>query len=336
MPGDGRGRHPPTVAFALTAAASAVLTPTAEAQLTPDRLYYGKDRTIPMTVAVPEGLDGDIQINLYTPGRPDPVETAAATEGGVDLNGLFPSIWSYETPMAQYAQLFVGDEPVGAPVVIQRMVSPDYASLAGRQAVFQSTRMPNRPVTYSGIRAYPDQYVVLETSMGEITIRLRPEEAPNTVFSFRHLVGGGFYTDIIFHRIVEQIPSGNFVIQVGDPTGMGSGGPGYMIDLENSSLPHDFGVVSMARSGDPNSNGSQFFICLSRPGTAFLDGQYTAFGEAIDGAQTIVDISQVEVDGSDRPLNPPTIQSARLIPADPYTGTPPARVTRPDAPGVER
>ncbi len=80
-----------------------------------------------------------------------------------------------------------------------------------------------------------------------------------------------------------------------------------MVDLEKSDLPHNFGVLSMARAGDPNTNGSQVFVCLSRDGTEFLDGRYTAFAQAVSGAEAIRKIAMVPVDANDRPLDPPMI-----------------------------
>ncbi|MBL8877234.1 MAG: peptidylprolyl isomerase [Phycisphaerae bacterium] len=172
----------------------------------------------------------------------------------------------------------------------------------------------------------------METDKGVIEFQLRPDVAPNTAWNFRELVGGGFYTDIIFHRIVPKLQSGHpFVIQVGDPTATGTGGPGYNIDLEQSSLQHDFGVLSMARSGDPNSNGSQVFVCLSRPGTAFLDGNYTTFGQAISGADVIRAIAASPIGAEGRPTDPmPLIKTATLVDAAPY-GTGPKPIT-PEAP----
>ena len=108
-----------------------------------------------------------------------------------------------------------------------------------------------------------------------------------------------------------------FVIQAGDPTGTGDGGPGYWLPLEDSKLQHDFGVISMARSDDPDSNGSQIFIALSREGTARLDGQYCAFGYAVDGAEAIKAIAQVQLadPATGRPADPPLIRTAELVPS---------------------
>ncbi|MCC6678391.1 MAG: peptidylprolyl isomerase [Phycisphaerales bacterium] len=300
-------------------AAFALLAPgPARAQLAPDRAYYGVNRPIPMTVKIPADVAGEPSIKLFAPQTTEPVASAAVSPGPVNLATLFPQLWTGKSPALVYAQLVVGDRRVGSPVVLQPMVDMQPARLdaSGRRAVFP----PRGPEsTYSGIRAYAEKRVVLDTTQGEIEFAMRPDAAPNTVWNFLELVEGGFYTDIIFHRIVAKLPSGAaFVVQAGDPTGTGSGGPGYAIDLENSSLPHDFGVLSMARSGDPNSNGSQVFICLSRDGTSFLDTQYTSFAQLTRGAEVVKAIAAVPVGPGDRPADPPRIKSARAIPAPPF------------------
>ena len=128
---------------------------------------------------------------------------------------------------------------------------------------------------------------------GAIVIELYPDIAPNTVNNFIYLTKTGFYDNNTFHRLVK-----GFVLQGGDPTGTGSGGPGYHIQGEFTSnhfkneLKHTEGIVSMARSSLPNSAGSQFFICL---GTASnLDGEYAAFGKVIQGMDTIKKIENNE------------------------------------------
>jgi peptidyl-prolyl cis-trans isomerase B (cyclophilin B) len=178
------------------------------------------------------------------------------------------------------------------------------------------------PELCSGLRIYAEQDVIIETSEGDIHIALAPDEAPNTAWNFLELARGGFYRDVIFHRIVPLERNGwPFVIQAGDPTGGGSGGPGYWLPIEPSQLPHDFGVISMARADDPDSAGSQFFICLSREGTARLDGQYCGFGYAVAGADVIQKIASVELAdlAAGRPANPPVIRDARIVPAMPRT-----------------
>jgi peptidyl-prolyl cis-trans isomerase B (cyclophilin B) len=146
---------------------------------------------------------------------------------------------------------------------------------------------------------------------------MRPDVAPNTVWNFRELASGGLYQNTTFHRIVPLSSKGHpFVIQGGDPTGTGMGGAGNWLPIENSSLKHEFGVISMARAGDPDSAGCQFFLCLSREGTARLDGQYCSFGETVNGKEVINLIAEVPLrdPSTGEPMNPPQIHSITLIP----------------------
>lgn len=197
---------------------------------------------------------------------------------------------------------------------------------------------------FSGLRIYPERDVILHTTHGDIRLAMKPDEAPNTVWNFLELSRGGFYRDVQFHRIVPLTATGvPFVIQAGDPTvpPTGDGGPGYWLPIENSNLPHDFGVISMARSDDPDSNGSQFFICLSREGTKRLDGQYCSFGYAVDGAPAIISIAQVPLADmkAGRPKDPPVIKNAELVPAPPRTpgtGRPDSRITPESKPAEPR
>ncbi|KMY33076.1 peptidylprolyl isomerase [Lysinibacillus xylanilyticus] len=130
----------------------------------------------------------------------------------------------------------------------------------------------------------------------KIVIELEPSTAPNTVANFISLVKKGFYDGLIFHRVVPD-----FMIQGGDPSGNGTGGPDYSIEGEFSSngfkndLKHERGVISMARSGDPNSAGSQFFIMVNE--ASHLDGDYAAFGKVIEGMETVDAIVAAERDG---------------------------------------
>ena len=187
------------------------------------------------------------------------------------------------------------------------------------------------PRLLSGLRIYQERDVILHTSKGDIRLAMRPDHAPNTVWNFLELCEGGFYDGVTFHRIVPFLRSGEpFVIQSGDPTGTGNGGPGYWLPIEPSELPHDFGVISMARDLPVDSAGSQFFICLSRAGTAALDGHYCSFGYAISGAEAIQAIAGVELDDVARGIavDPPVIQVAELVPAPGRT----PGIGRPDQP----
>lgn len=305
------------------------------AQLTPDRTYYGVRRAVPMTIAVPAGAVGDVSVALLSPKDASVIQSAPASAGSVDLQSLFPNLWT--TPTLSYAQLMVGEEKVGPAVVLQPLVNPPYARL--KSSTGQVTTDPragriawdSEGTAFSGFRAWTDRHVVFETSLGEIEFRMRPEHAPNSCWNFMQLAAGGFYTDIQFHRILAKHPSGEpFVIQVGDPTGTGEGGPGYAFDLERSTMEHDFGVLSMARSSEPNSNGSQIFVCMSRTATRHLDGNYTAFGETVRGVETLMALISVPTDENGRPADPPVLRSARLVDAPPW-GTGPARATKPPA-----
>lgn len=322
-----------SAAVALLAAASP-----SNGQITPDRAYFGVNRPIPMRVAVPGGRSGAVAIELLAPGQRGSVDAtvvarADAEAGGVDLAGLFPILWTSDAPRVLYAQLVVGDSRVGPAVVLQPLLTPKRARLAGNQVQFPD--VPGR--VYSGLRAYTDAHIVLDTSEGEIEVALRPDHAPNTVWSIRSLVEGGYYTDIIVHRVVPNVRGNPFVVQFGDPTGVGSGGPGYFTDLEPSALPHDFGVLSMARTNDPDTNGSQIFICLSRAGTSFLDVNYVSFGQTVRGGDAILRIERtpLEAPNSQRPAEPPVVRSARLEPAPPY-GNGPAPIARPGGVSNER
>lgn len=147
-----------------------------------------------------------------------------------------------------------------------------------------------------------EEVAVIETSHGKIVIKFFPDIAPGHVENFKKLTKSGLYSGTIFHRVIPK-----FMIQGGDPntkdkknTGSyGMGGPGYEIDAEFSSKPHKRGIVSMARSQDPNSAGSQFFICVAD--AKFLDGQYTVFGEVIEGMEVVDKIVAEPRDSRDNP-----------------------------------
>ncbi|KOY80038.1 peptidylprolyl isomerase [Lysinibacillus macroides] len=145
----------------------------------------------------------------------------------------------------------------------------------------------------------------------KIVIELEPAVAPNTVANFISLVEKGFYDGLIFHRVIP-----GFMIQGGDPLGNGTGGPDYSIDGEFSlngfenKLQHERGVISMARSQDLNSAGSQFFIMVEQEKR--LDGEYAAFGKVIEGMETVDAIVAVERDGADKPLEDQQIKKVEV------------------------
>lgn len=146
------------------------------------------------------------------------------------------------------------------------------------------------------------------TSFGNFRVELREDLMPITANNFIKLTRKGYYDATIFHRVVE-----NFVIQGGDPSATGSGGPGYTImDEYHVDMTHDSaGVIAMAKTAAPNSAGSQFYFTLSPQPS--LDGRYSVFGSCIQGLQVILDIGKVPVNGDDRPLSAVVVDSIRIV-----------------------
>ena len=162
------------------------------------------------------------------------------------------------------------------------------------------------------------QAAVITTTAGELIVAFWPEVAPKTVENFVKLAGEGFYNGTAFHRIVK-----GFMIQGGDPLSrqddprVGTGGPGYKIKAEFNDRPHVRGVISMARSQQPDSAGSQFFICLDA--ASFLDRQYTAFGSLIKGEDILLKIGETPTTrGSGGEKSKPTtrvgVESIKIVP----------------------
>ncbi len=142
--------------------------------------------------------------------------------------------------------------------------------------------------------AYPR--VSISTSFGDLVAELWDDVAPNHVDNFRKLGREGFYDNLAFHRVIKD-----FVIQGGCPRGDGTGDPGWKIDAEFNDRDHVPGTLSMARSSDPNSAGSQFFICLTRERCRHLDREYTAFGQVVEGLDVVERIGAVSTTDDDRP-----------------------------------
>jgi len=166
------------------------------------------------------------------------------------------------------------------------------------------------------------EVAVIKTSEGEMVAEFWPEVAPNTVENFKKLARSGFYDGTAFHRIVK-----GFMIQGGDPltkdpakeSRYGTGDPGYKIKAEFNDRSHERGVLSMARSSDPDSAGSQFFICLAN--VSRLDHQYTTFGKIIKGDDVLGKIGDTEVNMSDsgersKPTKRVTVETIKIVAAD--------------------
>lgn len=153
-----------------------------------------------------------------------------------------------------------------------------------------------------------DYQIEFDTTMGKIVLDLYPEVAPGHCKNIIGLTKIGFYDGVVFHRVIK-----GFVIQGGCPEGTGYGGPGYQIKQEFNDRLHEAGTLSMARSNDPNSGGSQFFICVGR--VPHLDRQYTVFGQTADDAskQVALKIGAVKTASGDRPLQDVKITKAKVI-----------------------
>lgn len=149
--------------------------------------------------------------------------------------------------------------------------------------------------------------LTLDTSAGPIRLEFDADSAPGHVRNMVALAESGFYDGGCFHRIIK-----GFMIQGGCPQGTGTGGPGYTIPAEFNRTPHEPGVLSMARTSDPNSAGSQFFICLEK--VPHLDRQYTAFGRTADQASldVVKAIGAVRTGAQDRPVEPVVIKKATV------------------------
>jgi peptidyl-prolyl cis-trans isomerase B (cyclophilin B) len=166
-----------------------------------------------------------------------------------------------------------------------------------------------------------DEVAVIKTSEGDMVVQFWNDAAPNTIENFKKLARSGFYDGTIFHRIVK-----GFMIQGGDPnskdlgkeSSYGQGGPGYKIKAEFNDRSHERGVISMARSSDPDSAGSQFFICLAS--VPRLDHQYTTFGKLIKGDDVLEKIGDTPVTRSNtgensKPTKRVVIESIKIVPA---------------------
>lgn len=176
----------------------------------------------------------------------------------------------------------------------------------GTQSEKDSAENQQRKDDFPEVEENPVVTITMENDK-EIKMELYPNIAPNTVANFVSLIEDGFYDGVIFHRVIP-----GFMIQGGDPNGSGSGGPGYSIAGEfesngfENNIKHERGVVSMARTQDPNSAGSQFFIMVEE--SPHLDGDYAAFGKVIEGMEVVDEIVAVDRNSSDKPLKDQTMK----------------------------
>jgi peptidyl-prolyl cis-trans isomerase B (cyclophilin B) len=194
-------------------------------------------------------------------------------------------------------------------------------SAFSQEATPQASTTPSPAMTPSPSPAQ-NEVAVFKTSEGEVVAEFWTDVAPNTVENFKKLARQGFYDGTAFHRIIK-----GFMAQGGDPltkdpskeSRWGTGDPGYKIKAEFNKKPHERGVLSMARSSDPDSAGSQFFLCFGK--VSQLDGQYTAFGKIIKGDDVLDKLANVQVTMSNsgeksKPVSRVVLESVKIVPAD--------------------
>jgi peptidyl-prolyl cis-trans isomerase B (cyclophilin B) len=259
----------------------------------PTKMWFGPAQ--PLTVHVDSKAPVSFVLTKFD-GTAIPAKGPTDAPGGdatVDLRTLFPELSAQGTYVlfAVPKGKGVGDF-VGTPVVIE-------------------VRSDKGTGALEGVKFEPLRYEVMTTDAGPLTMTFYYDVAPNTVDSFLRLSSEGYYDGLSFHRIVP-----GFVIQGGDPEGTGTGGPGFSIGAEFNDHPHTEGVLSMARSSDPNSGGSQFFVCLDYNQTRHLDGQYTAFGKVVSGMDAVKKIAGTPLADKEngKPASPQLIQKAEVFP----------------------
>jgi len=275
------------IALCLTTSAFA-----ADPVLTPAKVWFSPQQPLEIKVAA----DGDVKLMMTDfLGLPVDAKGDAAVSGSktVDLKTVFPTVAStgtyllYAVPKDKQIAEFVGTPLVVSVRGDRRTGAPDGSMVT---------------------KVEPLQYAVMTTSKGPMTMAFYYDVAPHTVYNFLSLSETGYYTGLNFHRIVP-----GFVIQGGDPRGDGTGGPGYQIDAEFNERKHEAGVLSMARSNDINSAGSQFFVCLDYNQTRALDRKYTAFGKVVAGMEAVNAIAGVARNQeTDRPNDEQKIEKVEV------------------------
>ena len=314
----------------------------ASGSLTPRRALVRPGTPIELAVRARAGHGPLSIVLLDRAGRV--VDRMSVAPGTVDLTPLASTLDRLDR--AVWLQLREGERSIGSPVwCVPLRAAPPVRTVRSIRASNQqpylrvvgwgdrasnpadpetSAALPNwtaaDPVVTAGFRLERAVDAVLVTEAGPIRVSFAPDAAPATVDNFLRLAREGFYEGTIFHRVVPLDRDGRpFVVQGGDPTGTGDGGPGWNLALEPSDLPHDRGVLGMARGDEPHSAGSQFYVSLSREGTARLDGQYCTFAAMVDGWDALDRIAAGAIGDATtgRPAVPVRIERVELMPAPP-------------------
>lgn len=269
------------------------------------------------------------------------IESRQVPVGEADLANVFQRLWKTDEPRVVFVQAAedeAGEKRVGPALALVPMLTPRYASRTDRTGAPQLNPLPapadGRSTTaasraFSGYWMFTEQRAVFELVAGELAFALRADAAPMSVMHVRKLITSGFYDGVGVHRIAslsgQTAPD---IVQFGDPTATGLGGPGFMIDFEPSPLAHAFGTLSLARTSDPNSAGSQMFITLSGDVGPALNARYTVLGRLVDGADVLRAIGKSPTTADGRPRDPIVIRAAKLVDATPR-GTPEPKIEQP-------
>src|SRR4051812_25499605 len=267
------------------------------AALTPTRTWYPPD--VPLTISAKSDGEARLVLTDFQGNKIEPAagaDVAVNGEAAKDLKKLFNQVAQPGT----YLLYVVGKDKnlpdfQGTPLVVS----------------VRSDERRGAPAGPMVTKVEPLRYAIMRTKAGNMTMAFYYDVAPNTGTNFLDLASHEYYDNLSFHRIVP-----GFVIQGGDPRGDGTGGPGYQIDAEFNERKHKEGVLSMARSRDPNSAGSQFFVCLDYNQTKQLDGKYTAFGKVVDGFPAAQQIAKAELADprAGRPKEPQAIDKVEVKP----------------------
>jgi peptidyl-prolyl cis-trans isomerase B (cyclophilin B) len=245
-------------------------------------------------------------------GSSSPFGAVAPAETGRLMRGQNPGV-----TLAGFRGTFLSYQTLKKPIALTCLLALVVSLMNARAEDAPKKDAPKVEEKKEDKKASAKEVVVIKTTAGEMVAELWPDVAPKTVANFKKLANSGFYDGTAFHRVIK-----GFMIQGGDPKTKdpakedewGTGDPGYKIDAEFNDRPHVRGVLSMARSNDPNSAGSQFFICHGDP--RFLDHKYTAFGKLIKGDDVLEKIANTPTHPPDRPDKRQGVESIKVVPAD--------------------
>jgi peptidyl-prolyl cis-trans isomerase B (cyclophilin B) len=258
--------------------------------LVPTKMWYGVNQ--PDEIHIDSKDEVTLVLTDFA-GKALPPKGSADVAGGAtkDLKPLFPQLGS-----------------IGTYVLYAVPKGKTIADFEGTPVVIEVRGEKNGPPAPTVTTVEPLQYAVMQTGKGPMTMIFYYDVAPLTVDSFLRLASQGYYDGLTFHRIVPE-----FVIQGGDPRGDGTGGPGYSLPAEFNDRQHTEGVLSMARAQDPNSGGSQFFVCLNYAKTKALDHQYTVFGKVTGGMNVVNEIAHTPLANEQgNPKDPQVIEKVTV------------------------